>query len=57
MKKTNIMAAAAVAAAGLATYLIRKKLRSRKEDNANHSSLDASRHLTNVFAKAKPGSK
>ena len=53
MKKTNIMVAAAVATAGLATYLIRKKLRSRKENNNNHSSPDDSRHLTNVFAKAK----
>jgi len=56
-EKTNILAAAAVATAGLATYLIRKKLRSRKENNADHSSPDDSRHLTDVFARAKSASK
>ena len=57
MKKKNIIAAAAVATAGLATYLIRKKLRSRKEHSINHSSPDGGRHLTGVFAKAKSASK
>lgn len=57
MKKTNIIATAAVATAGLATYFIRKKLRFSKENNANHSSPGDNRHLTNVFAKAKIASK
>ncbi|HKO78857.1 MAG TPA: hypothetical protein VJU78_00610 [Chitinophagaceae bacterium] len=57
MKKKNIIAAAAVATAGLATYLIRKKLRSRKENSANHFSPDVGRHVTDVFAKAKSASK
>ena len=47
------MTAAAVVTAGIATYLIRKKLRSRKEKNVDHSSPETNRHITNVFAKAK----
>ena len=53
MKKKNIIVAAAIAAAGIATYLIRKKLRSRKESNDDHTTHDVHRHITNVFAKAK----
>ena len=57
MKKTNIVAAAAVAAAGIATYMIRKRLRSRKETNDDHTTQEVHRHITNVFAKAKLASK
>jgi hypothetical protein len=57
MKKTNIIAAAAIATAGLASYLIGKKLRSRKNDNADNFTHEGNRHLTNVFAKAKSAAK
>lgn len=53
MKNTNIVAAAAIAAAGIATFLIWKKFRSRKESNGYHPTLKPHRHLTDVFAKAK----
>lgn len=53
MKKTNIVAAAAVATAGIATYLIRKKLRSGKKNNSDQPSPDNGHHLTKAFANAK----
>ena len=57
MKKEKIIAAAAVATAGVATYLICKKLLSRRKNNVNHSSPDNNRHLTDVFPEAKSPSK
>jgi hypothetical protein len=53
MKKANMITAAAVAAAGIATYFVRRKLRGRKDTNHHDFSHDQGRHLTNVFAKAK----
>ena len=53
MKKANMITAAAVAAAGIATYFVRRKMRSRKDTNHYEVSHDQGRHLTNVFAKAK----
>ena len=53
MKKANMIAAAAVAAAGIATYFVRRKLRSRKDSSRYEVPHDQGRHLTNVFAKAK----
>ncbi len=53
MKKTNIVAAAAIAATGIATYLIMKRHRARKVSNDDHTTHEVRRHITNVFAKAK----
>ena len=56
MKKRMIITAAAVAAAGVATYFVRKKIISRQRENLEPSSEPMGRHETNVFAKAKPAS-
>jgi hypothetical protein len=56
MKQKGIIAAAAIATAGIATYLVRRKLRSRHTQDQHHSVADNNRHLTGVFAKAKSAS-
>ena len=53
MKKSNLIAVGAMAIAGMATYLIRKAICARKEKKEEHLSTEHSRHLTNVFSKAK----
>lgn len=53
MKKRTIITAAAVAAAGIATYFVRKKITSRQRENLEPVSEPMGRHETNAFAKAK----
>ena len=57
MKKRTIIAAAAVAAAGVATYFVRKKIISRQKENLEPASEPMGRHETNAFAKAKSNGK
>jgi hypothetical protein len=56
MKKRTIITAAAVAAASVATYFVRRKIISRQRENLEPASEPMGRHETNVFAKAKPAS-
>jgi hypothetical protein len=53
MKKTNIIATAAVATAGIAAYFLRKKFRRHTEENGEPQASPHGRHMTNVFARAK----
>lgn len=55
MKKKTLFVACAAALAGVATYFIRKKIVLQKKENSEPSSV-ASRHTTDVFAKAKAAS-
>jgi hypothetical protein len=52
MKKRTLIVAA-IAAAGIAAYFIRRKNASRQRSNTEPSSAQGSRHTTDVFAKAK----
>jgi Flp pilus assembly protein CpaB len=53
MKKTNIIATAAVATAGIAAYFIRRKFRAHKDQHNDHQAQPHGRHMTTVFARAK----
>jgi hypothetical protein len=53
MKKRTIIAAAAVVAAGIAAYFIRKKVTSRQRGYSEPASGPHDRHATKAFAKAK----
>lgn len=55
MKKKNIIAIAAVAVAGVASYFIRRKMNDRKRERTEPASGPNNRHLTDVFSKAKSG--
>jgi hypothetical protein len=52
MKKTTIIAGAVIAV-GIGAYLLRKKLRSRKENSAGHFSYKKGHHLVTAFAKSR----
>jgi len=53
MKQKNVVALIAVAAAGVATYFIRKKIADRNRGKHEPAAGPGSRHLTDVFSKAK----
>jgi hypothetical protein len=53
MKKRTLVTAAAVAAASIATYFIRKKIVSKRRKDSEPSSEPNSRHMTDAFSKAK----
>jgi hypothetical protein len=53
MKKKNLITIAAVAAAGIAAYFVRKKLVSRGAQDNEPTSGPSGRHLTDAFSKAK----
>ncbi len=55
MKKKTLIAASVAAFAAVATYFIRKKVNSKRKENSEPSSTP-SRHVTDVFAKAKAAS-
>ena len=53
MKNTTLIAAAAVIAAGIGSYLVRKRFWSRKENTTGHFSHKNGRHLVTAFAKTR----
>jgi hypothetical protein len=53
MKKRTIATVVAIAAAGIAAYLIRKKIASRQRDYSEPASGSGGRHVTDAFTKAK----
>lgn len=53
MKKSNLLAIAAMAVTGLATYIIRKAICAGKEKSGQRLARERSRHLTSVFSNAK----
>jgi hypothetical protein len=53
MKNKNIITIAAVAIAGIATYVVRKVLTDRRREKSEPASGSGRRHITDVFAKAK----
>ena len=53
MKKRTIITAAVVAAAGVATYFVRKKIISLQRENLEPASEPMGRHENNVSAKTK----
>jgi vancomycin permeability regulator SanA len=55
MKKKTLFVACATVLAGVATYFIRKKIISQRKEVSEPSSVP-SRHVTDVFAKAKANS-
>ncbi|HEY0432607.1 MAG TPA: hypothetical protein VGC95_01970 [Chitinophagaceae bacterium] len=53
MKKNAIVAAAALAAIGVATYFVRKKVIASKRQQPDPAGSHPHRHSTGVFARAK----
>jgi hypothetical protein len=53
MKKSNVIAGAAFAVAGIVTYFLRRKMRHRSVGTLSPGGKHGRRHVTYVFARAK----